>query len=242
MCYNRRRFPAGTTCEGGGTCNGNAVCEGGSGGSTAAPTTTTTTTTSTTTVDPNRCITERGFECVFPFTYRGVTYDSCTSVGQPREWCSTRVDPETGASLNYDFCGGCDNTPDDPCNNRGTFTNGQCSCTQGWSGPTCTECEACNQCADRPPTDPLYQQCCSGTCIAQADGSPSPQCSWSPQGPDSTCGNVTIPFGDSNCWIRRCFSAGVCSLRSPRPEGVNCRSDQGVGGTCDENAVCVSGG
>jgi len=67
---------------------------------TAAPTTTTTTTTSTTTAASTSCVTSSGpaagQACVFPFTFSGVTYNSCADWiygGQAAgtTWCSTKV-------------------------------------------------------------------------------------------------------------------------------------------------------
>ena len=45
-------------------------------------------------------------ECVFPFTYYGVTYNTCTSIGEGGKgeweytWCSTEADFEVGSG-NY---------------------------------------------------------------------------------------------------------------------------------------------
>merc|ERR1711973_466895 len=53
----------------------------------------TTTTTTTTAAPTNVCTTTAGTACVFPFTYMGQTYTSCTNAGgfQPA-WCSTKTD------------------------------------------------------------------------------------------------------------------------------------------------------
>ena len=32
------------------------------------------------------------WKCIFPFTYRGVRYDSCTTTGSDHRWCATQVD------------------------------------------------------------------------------------------------------------------------------------------------------
>ena len=51
-------------------------------------------------------------ECVFPFTYYGVTYDTCTDVGENGEgnrdytWCSTEKEFVVGSG-NYRKCEGC---------------------------------------------------------------------------------------------------------------------------------------
>merc|ERR1719394_116421 len=51
------------------------------------------TTTTTTAAPTNVCTTTAGTACVFPFTYMGQTYTSCTNAGgfQPA-WCSTKTD------------------------------------------------------------------------------------------------------------------------------------------------------
>merc|ERR1712198_207727 len=51
------------------------------------------TTTTTTAAPTNVCTTTAGAACVFPFTYMGQTYTSCTNAGgfQPA-WCSTKTD------------------------------------------------------------------------------------------------------------------------------------------------------
>ena len=33
-----------------------------------------------------------GANCVFPFTYEGVVYTECTTVGDDKPWCSTLTD------------------------------------------------------------------------------------------------------------------------------------------------------
>lgn len=47
--------------------------------------------------------TEQGLRCVFPFTYLGVAYDSCTAVGGERLWCATEVDI-MGVPTAFDNC------------------------------------------------------------------------------------------------------------------------------------------
>merc|ERR1711933_404219 len=104
-------------------CNslGEAVCTTntctGSSTTTTTTTTSTTTTTTTTTVAPSSsCVVSSGpaagQTCVFPFTFNGVTHNSCADWiygGQPAgtTWCSTKVDA-SGVHVNgqghYGFC------------------------------------------------------------------------------------------------------------------------------------------
>merc|ERR1719320_1126104 len=109
--------------------DGNPVCTSndcGSTTSTSTPTTSTTTTTSspatttttTTTSSPSSTCTTvsgpaTGADCVFPFTFSGTTYVSCTEwiyggENQGSKWCSTKVDSQgvhVNGEGNYGFCG-----------------------------------------------------------------------------------------------------------------------------------------
>jgi len=46
--------------------------------------------------DCTECVTDKGIPCVFPFTYKEVTYNNCTLVDDVggRPWCSTQVNSE----------------------------------------------------------------------------------------------------------------------------------------------------
>jgi len=93
------------------------TCTGSSTTTTTTTTTSTTTTTTTTTVAPSSsCVVSSGpaagQTCVFPFTFNGVTHNSCADWiygGQPAgtTWCSTKVDA-SGVHVNgqghYGFC------------------------------------------------------------------------------------------------------------------------------------------
>merc|ERR1711915_957950 len=52
-----------------------------------------------------QCLTTSGDACVFPFTFGGVTFTSCTTAGGYPMWCSTKVDA-TGVHVtgNYGDC------------------------------------------------------------------------------------------------------------------------------------------
>ena len=47
-------------------------------------------------------MTEVGQACIFPFTYKGITYNSCTDVEEDRPWCATGTDYE--GNLDFGFC------------------------------------------------------------------------------------------------------------------------------------------
>ncbi|XP_040577330.1 uncharacterized protein [Lepeophtheirus salmonis] len=75
----------------------------------AAPTTPsaapTTTPAPPTTLEPTGCRTTDGKSCVFPFIYSGVTYDSCTTVGNGGvKWCATSL-YSSNEALEYANCG-----------------------------------------------------------------------------------------------------------------------------------------
>ena len=48
------------------------------------------------TIFASDCKTEQGSHCVFPFTYKGVTYKTCTTTESDNgaAWCATQVDSE----------------------------------------------------------------------------------------------------------------------------------------------------
>lgn len=59
------------------------------------------------------CRTKRGYNCVFPFTYRNVSLDGtvtdvvyrgCSSLDIYTPWCPTALDPATGDILSWDEC------------------------------------------------------------------------------------------------------------------------------------------
>merc|ERR1712154_294074 len=91
-------------------------CQEESTTSSPVTTTTTTTTTSTTTASPSCSVVSgpaAGSTCVFPFSYAGVTHNSCAEwiyggTGTGSTWCSTLVDSSgvhVNGQGNYGFCG-----------------------------------------------------------------------------------------------------------------------------------------
>merc|ERR1711976_125381 len=83
------------------------------------------------------CRTEQGSSCVFPFTYKGVTYKSCTTAESDnnKAWCATEVDSE-GVVVNnkwQDCAEGCPGTPF-VCN-EGFLFNEMGRCVNGTQAP-----------------------------------------------------------------------------------------------------------
>merc|ERR1711974_111275 len=88
-----------------------------------------------TTETPTSCQTNgganSGVNCVFPFTFRGVTYDGCTTVADDQLWCSTLTDSDgvhIGGQGNWGYC-----SPDCPsfCDEEGYFeSGGECVCSE----------------------------------------------------------------------------------------------------------------
>ncbi|XP_066452075.1 cation-independent mannose-6-phosphate receptor [Eleutherodactylus coqui] len=52
--------------------------------------------------DPCPPVTEDGVPCRLPFTYKGKTYNTCTTEDRPRLWCATAADPEK--TENWGYC------------------------------------------------------------------------------------------------------------------------------------------
>merc|ERR1712066_662995 len=97
--------------------DGTPVCTSNVCGSSTTTTTSTTTITTTTSSPSSTCTTvsgpATGAACVFPFTFSGTTYVSCTEwiyggENQGSKWCSTKVDSQgvhVNGEGNYGFCG-----------------------------------------------------------------------------------------------------------------------------------------
>ena len=44
-------------------------------------------------------------QCILPFRHDGVTYNGCTSLGQSKPWCATKVNASGNLMVgNYGFC------------------------------------------------------------------------------------------------------------------------------------------
>merc|ERR1711988_1163300 len=52
-----------------------------------------------------KCVTEDGedCQCIFPFSYGGVSYTDCTDVDESNLWCATSLD-DNGEYLDYGWC------------------------------------------------------------------------------------------------------------------------------------------
>ena len=48
-----------------------------------------------------------GLPCVFPWKFKGKTYNSCTMEWEPdqRPWCATKVDENSKYYTNFGYCG-----------------------------------------------------------------------------------------------------------------------------------------
>ena len=52
-------------------------------------------------LDCSSTVTENGYCCVFPFKYKGKTYDSCTFVDGSKPWCALTSDYDTDGKYGY---------------------------------------------------------------------------------------------------------------------------------------------
>jgi len=64
------------------------------------------------------CKSENGRDCVFPFKYKGTTYNQCTKKGSKKAWCANEVNERTGVAVSGEWAdceAGCPGTitPDD---------------------------------------------------------------------------------------------------------------------------------
>jgi hypothetical protein len=50
------------------------------------------------------CYTTQGNECIFPFSYKNVTYTKCTSEDVYIPWCATKINSSTNAILSWGLC------------------------------------------------------------------------------------------------------------------------------------------
>jgi len=87
------------------------------------------------------CKTVQDKACVFPFSYKGVTYNNCTNTGSDNgaAWCATQVDAEGEVVKNtwQDCQDGCPGTNFE-CN-EGVLFNVDGECINGTSAPTVLE-------------------------------------------------------------------------------------------------------
>jgi len=106
-----------------------------------------------------------GAACIFPFMYKGETYNSCTTVDSDAPWCATEVDVYGNyieQTSKWGYCGSL-------CNKFGTLPD----CTnlqppRRWKNPTCwKQLKNTNMCEKRR-TGKWRDGLCARTCGARA--------------------------------------------------------------------------
>ncbi|XP_022789312.1 fibropellin-1-like isoform X3 [Stylophora pistillata] len=107
----------------------------------------------------------QGACCVFPFIYKGTTYNACTMADYSRFWCSLTP---TYSSSWANCVGSCHKNP---CLNGGVCTDTKndsynCKCTGGYSG---NNCEIADPCAKKPCQN-------GGICTQTGNNSRSCEC------------------------------------------------------------------
>ena len=98
-------------------------------------------------------MTEVGQACIFPFTYKGITYNSCTDVEEDRPWCATGTDYE--GNLDFGFCeSSCFVEPQqyvtntDVCQGKCLSKNHKCVIDRNTGDPYCQCLEVTNNFSD----------------------------------------------------------------------------------------------
>merc|ERR1711953_1166769 len=82
-------------------------------------------------------------ECVFPFKYNGVTYNTCTRDGEDKEWCATgtNADGEYVGDSRFGWCYEVETEPEpvDPCAGQCERPNQRCEVESGQAVCRCLE-------------------------------------------------------------------------------------------------------
>merc|ERR1711936_679355 len=181
---------------------------------------------------PTACSTDTGAQCVFPFSYQGVTHYQCTFVDSPgAAWCATMTDP-SGAVVTNKW-GDCDITATSTCQQESatsttTTTSTSTTTTEGSGGATCIPGSVftvdCNTCV----CDSLGMVVCSTQICSTTTTTTTTTTTATPA---ATCTTTGGPAAGSNCVFPFTFSGTTytgCAewIYGGQPEGTRWCSTQ----------------